>query len=69
MDSNEPEVIELGALKPGDTIQLPNGTQQALRYTFECGEYGKISFDLIIGGTINITAGTAAPKIVSSDPE
>ena len=69
MDSKEPQIITLGELKTVQRMDIVNRTSSSQKYTFDCGEYGKISFNLIIGGTLSFTAGTIAPKITTNDPD
>jgi len=67
MENIDDQIISLGTLRPGERMEINNVAKKAQRYTFECGEYGKISFDLIIGGAVTFTAGSVAPKIMTSD--
>lgn len=57
------QVLNLGNAKPGETITITNGGKSASRYTFRCGEYGAISFTLIIGASFTFTVGDTIPII------
>ena len=59
--------IDLGSHVSGTKMIIKNGTKRAVKYTIKNGEYGEISFTLVVGGEFSFTTGSIAPQIISDD--
>lgn len=69
MSDLESRVTNLENLKPGMTVKIVNRTSKSQQYTFDNGEFGKVSFTLIIGSECFLTLGTQAPVITIDSPD
>ncbi len=67
MNNEDPQRIEISDVQPGTRLELLNRTGKAQKYTVECGEYGAVSFNVIIGGTFSYTVGDVVAKITIDD--
>ena len=61
--------INTFSAKPGQTILIVNQTNKSLKYILDYGEFGKVTYDLIIGATLEIEVGVKAPIITSDDSD
>lgn len=69
MDDEERQVIEIGSLETGTKVDIVNRTNSAKKYVFKNGEYGEISFTLIVGAECTFTVGSVTPVIEMHDTD
>ena len=49
--------------EPGTDVIITNNVGMAVKYRLDCGEYGLITFDAIIGSSFKVKAGSKFPVI------
>ena len=55
--------------RPGEVLEVSLGPADAQTVTVDCGAYGKIHFDVPIGGKFRLRLGTEAPIVYFDDVE
>ena len=63
---DKPQVLSFD-VPPGARMEFTNGTRHAQLYTFDCGDFGTISFTVPIGASFTFKPGTIVPTISIND--
>ncbi|MBS9938678.1 hypothetical protein [Vibrio alginolyticus] len=69
MSNVEPQILQLGQFQNGDVAIIVNQCDTAKNYTLDYGEYGSVTFTLIVGGEFKFVVGDKPPKIYMNDAE